>query len=105
MTEVSLICTPQSFRPSNCVRVRWLDWDHDYPAALANWPKEYPLTLDDWQKNRADGFRYCAVVEHAAIVALAAVWTYSETHWEVAAVSTAPAARRHGYGTAVAGFA
>jgi predicted GNAT family acetyltransferase len=38
------------------------------------------------------------------IAALAAVWTYSETHWEVAAVSTDPASRQRGYGTAVVCF-
>lgn len=37
-------------------------------------------------------------------MALAAVWTYSETHWEVAAVSTAPAVRQQGYGKAVVSF-
>ena len=58
----------------------------------------------DWEQNRADGFRYCAIVEQEAIAALAAVWTYSQTHWEVAAVSTAPASRLRGYGKAVVCF-
>jgi ribosomal protein S18 acetylase RimI-like enzyme len=105
MPYVSLICTHASFRPSDCSRVRWLDWENDYPLAEAYWPKEYPLTPEDWKQNRAEGFRYCAIVEHEAIAALAAVWTYSETHWEVAAVSTAPASRRRGYGKAVVCFA
>jgi predicted GNAT family acetyltransferase len=62
------------------------------------------LSREDWEQNRAEGFRYCAIVEREAIAALAAVWTYSETHWEVAAVSTAPASRRRGYGKAVVCF-
>jgi predicted GNAT family acetyltransferase len=62
------------------------------------------LSREDWEQNRAEGFRYCAIVEHGAIAALAAVWTYSQTHWEVAAVSTAPASRRRGYGKAVVCF-
>ena len=62
------------------------------------------MSREDWQQNRLDGFRYCAIVEQEAIVALAAVWTYSPTHWEVAAVSTAPAFRHRGYGKAVVGF-
>jgi predicted GNAT family acetyltransferase len=62
------------------------------------------LSREDWEQNRAEGFRYCAIVEHEAITALAAVWTYSETYWEVAAVSTAPASRRRGYGKAVVCF-
>jgi predicted GNAT family acetyltransferase len=58
----------------------------------------------DWEQNRAEGFRYCAIVEQETIAALAAVWAYSETHWEVAAVSTAPASRKIGYGKAVVCF-
>jgi ribosomal protein S18 acetylase RimI-like enzyme len=104
MTYCSLICTHDSFRPSDCSRVHWLDWQNDYPLARAYWPQDPPLSREDWEQNRADGFRYCAIVEHEAIAALAAVWTYSETHWEVAAVSTAPASRKMGYGKAVVCF-
>jgi ribosomal protein S18 acetylase RimI-like enzyme len=104
MSYVSLICTPESFRPSDYSRVRWLDWENDYSLARDYWPQDPPLTRGDWEQNRADGFRYCAIVEHEAIAALAAVWMYSETHWEVAAVSTAPASRQRGYGKAVVCF-
>jgi ribosomal protein S18 acetylase RimI-like enzyme len=104
MTYCSLICTHEAFRPSDCSRIRWLDWEDDYPLARAYWPQDPPLSREDWEQNRADGFRYCAIVEHEAIAALAAVWTYSETHWEVAAVSTAPAFRQRGYGKAVVCF-
>jgi ribosomal protein S18 acetylase RimI-like enzyme len=104
MAHCSLICTPDAFRPTDCSRVRWLDWENDYPLALAYWPQDSPLSQEDWEQNSADGFRYCAIVEHEAIAALAAVWTYSQTHWEVAAVSTAPASRKMGYGKAVVCF-
>ena len=104
MAYCSLICTPESFRPSDCSRVRWLDWENDYPLARAYWPQDPPLSREDWEQNRAEGFRYCAIVEHGAIAALAAVWTYSQTHWEVAAVSTAPASRQRGYGKALVCF-
>jgi ribosomal protein S18 acetylase RimI-like enzyme len=104
MAYRSLICTPDSFRPSDCSRVRWLDLENDYPLARAYWPQDPPLSREDWEQNRADGFHYCAIVEHEAIAALAAVWTYSQTHWEVAAVSTAPAFRKRGYGKAVVCF-
>ena len=104
MTYCSLICTHESFRPRDCSRVRWLDWEQDYPLAQAYWPQDPSLTREDWEQNRADGFRYCAIVEQEAIAALAAVWTYSQTHWEVAAVSTAPASRKMGYGKAVVCF-
>ena len=103
-TSWSLICTIESFRPADTSRVRWLDWETDYPLARAYWLQDTLLSREDWEQNRADGFRYCAIVEHGAIAALAAVWTYSETHWEVAAVSTALASRRRGYGKAVVCF-
>lgn len=104
MAYCSLICTSESFRPRDCSRVRWLDWENDYPLARAYWPQDPPLSPEDWEQNRADGFRYCAIVEQEAIAALAAVWTYSPTHWEVAAVSTAPTSRQQGYGKAVVCF-
>lgn len=104
MAYWSLICTPNSFRPTDCSHVRWLDWENDYPLAQAYWPQDPPLSREDWEQNRAEGFRYCALVEQGSIAALAAVWTFSQTHWEVAAVSTAPAFRRRGYGKAVVSF-
>ena len=104
MAYCSLICALDSFRPADCSRVRWLDWENDYPLARAYWPQDSPLPQEDWEQNRADGFRSCAIVEHEAIAALAAVWTYSQTHREVAAVSTAPAFRKRGYGKAVVCF-
>lgn len=104
MAYCSLICTQDSFRPSDYSRVRWLDWENNYPLARAYWPQDPPLSREDWEQNRSDGFRYCAIVEQEVIAALAAVWTYSPTHWEVAAVSTAPAFRKRGYGKAVVGF-
>lgn len=84
MAYCSLICTPDSFRPTDCSRVRWLDWENDYPLARAYWSQDPPLAQEDWEQNHADGFRYCAIVEQEAIAALAAVWMYSQTHWEVA---------------------
>jgi RimJ/RimL family protein N-acetyltransferase len=104
MAHCSLICTLDSFRPADCSRVRWLDWENDYLLVRAYWPQDPPLSQEDWEQNRAEGFRYCAIVEHGAIAALAAVWTYSQTHWEVAAVSTAPAFRKRGYGKAMVCF-
>src|SRR5215467_8851693 len=104
MTYCSLICTPESFRPRDCSSVRWLDWENDYSLARSYWPQDPPLSRHNWLQNRAEGLCYCAIVEQGTIAALAAVWTYSETHWEVAAVSTAPAFRKRGYGKAVVCF-
>ena len=39
--------------------------------------------------------------ENGKIIARAAIWKYSQTAWEVAAVSTLPAHRGKGYGTMV----
>jgi len=43
MTYCSLICTPESFRSSDCSRVRWLDWENDYPLSRAYWPQDPPI--------------------------------------------------------------
>jgi hypothetical protein len=104
MAYCRLMCTLDSFRPTDCSRVRWLDWENDYPLARAYWPQDSPLPQEDWEQNRADGFRYCAIVEQEAIAALAAVWAYSQTHWEAAAVGTALASRKVGFGKAVICF-
>lgn len=89
MSSASLLCIPASVHPGNCSRVRWLDREPDYPLAAAYWLAEgFPFAREDWEQNHAEGFRYCAIVEQGTIAALAAVWTYSDTYWEVAAVST-----------------
>jgi len=62
------------------------------------------LSREDWLENRRQGFTYCAVVERLQIQSMAAVWKYSATAWEVAAVVTRPAVRRRGYGKAVVTF-
>lgn len=81
MPSVSLICTQESFRPSASAQVQWLDWEPDYHLAEVSWLAErFPLTRADWEQNRAEGFRYSALVEQEKIAALAAVWTYSDTH-------------------------
>jgi RimJ/RimL family protein N-acetyltransferase len=105
-------CTRHTFRPNTRYPVRWLDWDSDYALALAMWPATSPLTLGVWREARQLGYRYCAVVERtcvhagaqARILSIAAVWRYSETAWEVAAVRTRPDARRRGYARAVVSF-
>ena len=60
MAYCSLICTPESFRPSDCSHVRWLDWENDYLLARAYWHQDPPLLREAWEQNRAEGFRYCA---------------------------------------------
>jgi RimJ/RimL family protein N-acetyltransferase len=110
-------CTPATFRPHTRHPVRWLDWERDYALARTIWPDESPLTRETWLEASELGYRYCgAVVEHPAgavvqhpageprLLAIAAVWRYSETAWEAAAVRTRPDARRRGYAKAVLSF-
>jgi predicted GNAT family acetyltransferase len=62
------------------------------------------MTSKDWQEVFDQGFRYCGIVQSGAIVALAAVWTYSSEAWELAAVQTDEAWRGRGYAKAVCSF-
>ena len=87
-------CTPQTFRANTRAPVRWLDWDRDYVLAQAMWPDTSPLTLATWREACEQGYCYCAAIERGGIQSIAAVWRYSETAWEVAAVRTRPEARR-----------
>jgi len=98
-------CTSSTFRPTITYPVRWLDWDRDYVLAQAMWPETMPLTPWIWQEARQARYQYCAVIEHDQIQSIAAVWRYSETAWEVAAVSTRPEVRQRGYAKAVVSFA
>jgi RimJ/RimL family protein N-acetyltransferase len=97
-------CTRRTFHPDMRYPVRWLEWEADYPLARTMWPETLPLTQAVWLEARDAGYRYCAVIEHAQIQAIAAVWRYSETAWEVAAVRTRPEARRQGYARTVVSF-
>jgi predicted GNAT family acetyltransferase len=85
--------------------VRWLDREQDYGLAQAVWnDRDITLTQDSWREARESSYRYCAVVECGMIIAIAAVWCYSEQAWEVAAVWTKPEARRQGYALSVVSF-
>jgi RimJ/RimL family protein N-acetyltransferase len=99
---VTYECTPPNFQPLLHHPVRWLEWEQDYPLVQVFWPVQTP---GGWQEAREQGFRYCAVIEHGQIQAIAAVWRYSEPAWEVASVYTRPEARRRGYAQAVVCFA
>jgi RimJ/RimL family protein N-acetyltransferase len=98
-------CTRATFQPNTSHRVRWLDWERDYDLASTIWPDEHPLDRETWLEARELGYRYCGVVvEGTRLLAIAAVWRYSETTWEVAAVRTQPDARRRGYSKAAVSF-
>ena len=94
-------CTPTSFQLVQRYPVRWLEWEQDYPMVQEFWPEQTP---EGWQEAREEGFRYCAAIEHNLLQAMAAVWCYSESAWEVASVYTRPEARRRGYAQAMVTF-
>jgi len=95
-------CIAQTFRPFQRYPVRWLDAEADYDLARAYWSR--PLTQEDWRQFKADGYEYAAIVEDGQIFSLAAAWRYSDTAWEVAAVSTAPEKQQQGYARTVVSF-
>jgi predicted GNAT family acetyltransferase len=94
-------CTPISFQPLQRHPVRWLEWEQDEPLVQDFRPEQTPA---GWQEAREESFQYCTVVEHSQLLALAAVWRYSEDAWEVASVYTRPEARGRGYAQAVVSF-
>jgi RimJ/RimL family protein N-acetyltransferase len=107
-------CTQATFRPDTGHPVRWLDWERDYVLARTIWPDEYPLSRETWQEARELGYRYCGIIEcrrnsecpagKPRLLAIAAVWRYSETAWEAAAVRTQPDACLRGYAKAAVSF-
>ena len=107
METVELICTAETFRPVNHAAVRWLDPDTDlslWQQTAREMGAESPSREDltDWHQQ---GYRYCALVRGDLMMAKAAVWTYSDTAWELAAVSTLPDQRGRGYAKTVCSFA
>ena len=101
---VNLVCDRATFRGGETDAVRWLDWDADFEMAQRYWPPNLPLTRDVWDDARAVGYRYCGLIENGQILALAAEFRFSETAWMLAAVGTAVAYRRRGYGKRVSTF-
>ena len=95
-------CLPMSFQPLQRHSVRWLDWEQDYSLVQAFWPEQTP---EGWREAREEGFRYCGIIEHGQLQAMAAVWRYSDAAWEVASVYTRPEARGRGYAQAVVSLA
>jgi RimJ/RimL family protein N-acetyltransferase len=107
--HVRFECTCDTFQPDASHSVRWLDWERDYDLASSIWPDECPLARETWLEARELGYRYCGVVVRRRVggdrlLAIAAVWRYSETAWEAAAVRTQPDARRRGYAKAAVSF-
>lgn len=100
------VCTKDPFRPEIKHPVRWLDWEEDYAIARKRWTSlDSEAFREMWSGARKEGYEFAAVVDGEKLVAIAAVYRYSETHWMLAAVSTDDAAdRRQGYAKSVCSF-
>jgi RimJ/RimL family protein N-acetyltransferase len=105
MKTTKLICDRGTFVAAECGAARWLDWDADFEMAQQYWSR-IPCALErkDWDEARDAGYRYCAIIQDKQIVALAAEYRFSDEAWMLAAVSTAEARRRRGYGKQVCSF-
>jgi RimJ/RimL family protein N-acetyltransferase len=102
---VELVCRPENFRPFPDKRVRWLDWEADYPYARMAWQDSgIDLTYEEWNAAREEGYIYCGIIENAMLIGTAAVWIYSQPAWEVAAVRTMPLYRNRGLAKATISF-
>ena len=99
--DLELWCAARTFLPVQSHPVRWLDWERDFELAVG---MDSTVTRESWLSNRAKGFEFCAVVEGERALARAAVWTYSDTCWEVAAVRTREECRRRGMAKSVVSF-
>ena len=104
---IGLICTPKTFWPVGHEEVRWLDQDEGL-ALFQQFSRETgaePPSREEWEEWHQQGYRYCSLVRGETITAEAAVWTYSDTAWELAAVKTRPDYRGRGCGRSVCSFA
>jgi len=104
MQTLRFTCNKATFVAHECAAVRWLDWDADFEMAQPFWPTGIPFDRQDWEEARRAGYRYCAVVEGNRIVAMAAVYRFSDEAWMLAAVRTAESHRCRGLGRQVSTF-
>jgi predicted GNAT family acetyltransferase len=75
-----------------------VEWEPDYPLIQEFWPEQTP---EGWQEAREKGFKYCGIIEHDQLQAIAAVWPYSEAAWEIATVYMRLEAHQRGYAKAL----
>jgi RimJ/RimL family protein N-acetyltransferase len=103
--DIGYKCTKETFRPAIIHPVRWLDWEQDLDIAKQLWEMEERAFRQMWNEAKEQGYQFCAVVEEGRIVARAALWRYSETAWELAAVYVLEEYQEQGYGKSVCSFA
>lgn len=101
-TYIAFECTQETFKPVAHDMVGWLDPDRDLHLVQAIF--ENPPSREEWDDWHKQGYQYCAIVTDGSIVSIAAVWKYSESAWETAAVWTKEEFRCQGYAKAVCSF-
>lgn len=101
LEDLALWCDARTFSPVQHYSVRWLDWERDVDMAVG---LDGAVSRESWLTAREKGFQYCAVVEGDRALARAAVWTYSASRWEVAAVRTREEFRGRGMAKSVVSF-
>lgn len=102
---IYFICTPSNLLPADFTHIRWLEVDRDYPLAKQYWQAlRQELRQNTWEKAHDYGYSYAGLIEGERIISCAGVWRFSETHWEVAAVSTLPHYRKQGYSQRAVAF-
>lgn len=106
MNTIGFVCNKETFKPVAYDMVRWLDQDKDFQLFrdMNMNPSVEPITREEWDDAHKQGYHFCAIIKDNRIVACAAVWKYSESSWEVAAVGTKKEFRCRGYAKAVCSF-
>lgn len=100
--DIKFQCTKDSFKGSTHNCVLEFDASENYEQ-LNEYFGSFDKSLMCSKEEYFDGFDYgtwddYVIFEDGKIVCRAAIWKYSQTAWEVAAVSTLPEYRCKGYG-------
>jgi len=102
---VSFSCTRSTFVPVDTHRVQWLQKDVDYGLARDYWQNSRsPLTHPTWIMAHSIGYQYAAILDQEQVISLAGVWRFSDSAWDVAAVSTLEPFQRQGFAKQVVSF-
>jgi hypothetical protein len=105
MLMVYFSCTKDTFIPFDMTGVRWLHRDVDYKVAQSYWRQlRSPMTYQTWIKAHWYGYQYAVISQGDKPVSCAGVWRFSDTAWEVAAVSTLAPYQKRGYARQVVSF-
>jgi RimJ/RimL family protein N-acetyltransferase len=102
---VKLSCTKETFIPSDLNQVQWLQKESGYEIAQWYWQQLLsPLSYNTWLSAYEYNFQYAVIMKAGKPVSCAGVWRFSESAWEVIAVSTLPPHQHQGYAKKVVSF-